>query len=105
MAFLVHALALAALVRADPWNTFDGPGFPACNNVAKVEEPTSVDDMVAIVQAAARNGTPVRASGKGHMWYDTMCSDDPNTIIIHTEGVNGITDFDLEAGSVVVEAG
>ncbi|KAF8587550.1 FAD-binding domain-containing protein [Ramaria rubella] len=50
---------------------------------------------------------PVRASGAGHMWYDTMCSDDPNTIIISTEAVNGISDLVIEdgIGSVVVEAG
>jgi FAD/FMN-containing dehydrogenase len=39
------------------------------------------------------------------MWYDTMCSDDPRTIIIRTENVNGIYDFDLDAGTVMIEAG
>ncbi|KAG6829433.1 hypothetical protein H0H87_011417 [Tephrocybe sp. NHM501043] len=36
-----------------------------------------------------------------------MCSDDPNTIIIKTDAVNGISDLVLEngVGSVVVEAG
>lgn len=38
---------------------------------------------------------------------DTMCSDDPNTIIIKTDAVNGISDLVLQdgVGSVVVEAG
>lgn len=38
------------------------------------------------------------------MWYDTQCSDD-KTVIIRTEYVNKISDFDLEGGSVVVEGG
>lgn len=38
---------------------------------------------------------------------DTMCSDDPNTIIIKTDAVNAISDLQLAngAGSVWVEAG
>ena len=39
------------------------------------------------------------------MWYDTMCSDDPDTVIIRTEFVNNIYDFDLDAGTVMIEAG
>lgn len=36
-----------------------------------------------------------------------MCSDDPNTIIIKTDAVNGISDLEMNGGvgSVVVEAG
>lgn len=36
-----------------------------------------------------------------------MCSDDPNTIIVQTGGVNGISDLQLngDKGTVVVEAG
>ncbi|KAK5636209.1 hypothetical protein RRF57_011921 [Xylaria bambusicola] len=43
------------------------------------------------------------------MWYDTMCSDNPDTIIIQTEGVNTISNLVLEegagSGSVEIEAG
>ncbi|KAK7045771.1 hypothetical protein VNI00_007172 [Paramarasmius palmivorus] len=94
-------------VSAEPYNTFDGPGFPACNEVAKVYRPSTVDEMVSIVKEASANGTPVRASGNGHMWYDTMCSDDPNTVIVKTDAVNGISDLQLSngVGSVVIEAG
>ncbi|KAF7288941.1 D-arabinono-1,4-lactone oxidase [Mycena indigotica] len=95
------------LVQGEVYNTFDGPGFPACNNVAKIYYPTTVDEMAAIVKNASANGIPVRASGNGHMWYDTMCSDDPKTIIVRTEYVNRISDLQLNGatGSVVVEAG
>jgi L-gulonolactone oxidase len=38
-----------------------------------------------------------------------MCSDDPSTVIIRTEGLNRISEFDLpngaESGSVLIEAG
>jgi len=38
---------------------------------------------------------------------DTMCSDDPTTIIIKTDAVNRISDLEMAdgVGSVVVEAG
>lgn len=104
---LVCAAALGA--TAEPYNTFDGPGFPACRDVSAVHNVTSVDEMVSMVKTAAANGTPVRASGKGHMWFDTMCQDDPRTVIIRTEFANGISDLQLapgaESGSVVIEAG
>ena len=104
------ALTLCArFVRAEPYNTFDGPGHPACNDVAAVYNPTTIDETITLVRTAAENGTPVRASGKGHMWYDTMCSDNPSTIIIHTEQLNRITEFSLpegtQDGSVMIEAG
>ncbi|KAF2180352.1 FAD/FMN-containing dehydrogenase [Zopfia rhizophila CBS 207.26] len=107
--FLFAAFALSKLATAIPFNTFDGEGFPACHNVSRVYDPTSVDEMVSIVRSAANSGTPVRASGKGHMWYDTMCSDDPATVIIRTENVNGISNFSLSEGasdgSVMIDAG
>ncbi|KAL2062022.1 hypothetical protein VTL71DRAFT_6288 [Oculimacula yallundae] len=94
-------------IIANPYNTYDGEGFPACHNVAAVLEPKSIDEMVTIVKSAAESNTPLRASGKGHMWYDTMCSDDAKTIIMRTEGVNGISDFQLSGGtgSITIEAG
>ncbi|KAI0848196.1 FAD-binding domain-containing protein [Daldinia vernicosa] len=105
----IIAIAGAGNVSAIPYNTFDGEGFPACNDVALVHNATSVDDIVQIVKNASANGTPVRASGKGHMWYDTMCSDNPDTIIIRTENVNNISNLVLEegaeTGTVEIEAG
>lgn len=102
-------VAIVLGATAEPLNTFDGDGFPACNDVATVHNVTSVDEIVSIVKDAAANGTPLRASGKGHMWYDTMCHDGLATVIIRTENTNKISDFSLqngaETGSVVVEAG
>ncbi|KAF5374157.1 hypothetical protein D9615_008869 [Tricholomella constricta] len=104
---ILSALSFLQLGAAGPYNTFDGDGFPACNNVAQVYRPSTISEIQAIVKDASRKGTPVRASGNGHMWYDTMCSDDPNTIIIKTDAVNRISDLVLKdgVGSVVVEAG
>ncbi|KAG6917160.1 hypothetical protein DXG01_003596 [Tephrocybe rancida] len=107
LAVLFSVLVLTQVAAGDPYNTFDGPGFPACNSVLQVFRPSTVDEIQAIVKDAVNKGQSVRASGNGHMWYDTMCSDDPNTVIIKTDAVNGISDLVLQngVGSVVVEAG
>jgi L-gulonolactone oxidase len=86
------------------FNTYDGEGFPACYNVTEVHDATSVENIAELVQDAVSKGLRVRAAGKGHMWYDTQCSDEA-TVIIRTENVNRIWDFDLDAGTVMVEAG
>ncbi|KAJ4857584.1 FAD binding domain-containing protein [Trichoderma breve] len=98
------ASVLLGTASAFEYYTFDGPGSPSCHNVVEVHNATSVDEMVSLVKDASSRGLQVRAGGRGHMWYDTQCSDD-ETVIIRTEFVNGISDFDLEGGSVVVEGG
>ncbi|PKS12439.1 hypothetical protein jhhlp_000645 [Lomentospora prolificans] len=107
MFFRAFAMGVVALAAAEPYNTYDGPGFPACNEVAAVYEPRTVDEIQGLVKDAITAGQRVRASGLGHMWYDTMCSDDPNTVIIRTENVNNIWDFNLQgkSGHVWFEAG
>ncbi|KAF9034375.1 hypothetical protein BJ165DRAFT_1356392, partial [Panaeolus papilionaceus] len=89
------------------WNTFDGPGSPACHNVAAVYTPNTIEEAATIVKNASAAGVPVRAAGNGHMWYDTMCSDDPRTVVVRTERLSRISDLVLSGGkgSVVVEAG
>ncbi|KAL7906784.1 FAD-binding domain-containing protein [Trichoderma velutinum] len=98
------ASVLLGTASAFEYYTFDGPGSPSCHNVVEVHNATSVNEIVALVKDASSRGLQVRAGGRGHMWYDTQCSDD-KTVIIRTEFVNGISDFDLEGGSVVVEGG
>lgn len=68
LGYFAAIVATITPITAIPYNTFDGDGFPACRDVASVHNATSVDDMVSIVKQAAANGTPIRASGKGHMW-------------------------------------
>ncbi|EUC39889.1 hypothetical protein COCMIDRAFT_41682 [Bipolaris oryzae ATCC 44560] len=107
--YALLASSFLSVVFADPFNTFDGPGFPACREVAKVYDPKTVKETIDIVRTAAGNGTPIRASGKGHMWYDTMCSDNPSTVIVRIKQLNRISEFDLPVGtrdgSVMIEAG
>lgn len=98
------ASVLLGTASAFEYYTFDGPGSPSCHNVVEVHNATSVNEIVSFVKDASSRGLQVRAGGRGHMWYDTQCSDD-ETVIIRTEFVNGISDFDLEGGSVVVEGG
>lgn len=61
--------------------------------------------MVAIVKNASATNTPVRALGGGHSWYNTSCSDDPNTIVIKTEYLDQISNLNMDEGSVEIEAG
>jgi len=108
LGYLALAALLARTGTAAVYNTFDGEGFPSCYNVTQVYEPNSIDELVTTVKKAIRDGTRIRAAGKGHMWYDTQCSDAP-TVIVRTEGLHGIYDFNLPKGapdgSVVVDAG
>ncbi|KAK4648873.1 uncharacterized protein QC761_0015530 [Podospora bellae-mahoneyi] len=105
---LSSLLLCSGTASALVWNTFDGPGSPACHNVSRVHDATSVEDMQSVVKSAILSKSLVRAAGKGHMWYDTQCSDD-STIIIKTAIVAGIYDFSLPEGaphgSVLVDAG
>ncbi|ATY61605.1 FAD FMN-containing dehydrogenase [Cordyceps militaris] len=111
---MLHAKSLALLVAgisssvAYEYFTFDGEGFPSCHNVSEVYDAYSVAQMQSLVRDAASRGLQVRAGAKGHMWYDTQCSDDA-TMIIRTEHLNGISNFSLEKGAsegtVVVEGG
>lgn len=102
--FLLTIASVLRLSAAAVYNTFDGEGFPSCYNVTEVHDATSVEQIQSLVKYAAKRGLQVRPGGKGHMWYDTQCSDD-QTMIIRTEFVNKISDFDLNAGTVTVEAG
>ena len=94
------------------YNTFDGEGFPSCYNVSQVYRPKSLSEMVDVVKkVVAKDGDKarIRAAGKGHMWYDTQCSDAGSTVLVQTEAVNGIYDFTLPQGAsdgtVVIDAG
>jgi L-gulonolactone oxidase len=86
-------------------NTFDGEGFVTCANVAQIIYAQSVDEVVSIVKNAYATNTPVRALGGGHSWYNTSCSDDPNTIVIKTEYLDAISNLNMDEGSVEIEAG
>lgn len=65
--FLLNAFDAKKKISV-PYNTFDGPGFPACHNVSRVYSPTTIDEAVAIVKDASAQGIPVRASGVGDLF-------------------------------------
>ncbi|KAJ6540523.1 hypothetical protein B0H19DRAFT_1077929 [Mycena capillaripes] len=97
-------ISLASLASAsEVYNTFDGDGFPACNAVAKVYRPSTVDEMVAIVKNASAQGIPVRASGVSPLQYASVARYHHN----QNDAVNAISDLEMNGGvgSVVVEAG
>lgn len=74
-----------------------------CANVSQIIYPSSIDEVVSIVQNASAANTPIRALGGGHSWYNTSCSDDPNTIVIKTEYLDNISNLNMTEGSVEVE--
>ncbi|KAI8999246.1 hypothetical protein BC832DRAFT_217410 [Gaertneriomyces semiglobifer] len=76
-----------------------------CHDVSKVIDATSVDHIQQLVKEYSQQGIPIRATGSSHSWYDTGCTDDPRTVVIRTEAVNRIVDFNLEQGYVTFEAG
>ncbi|KAJ6603491.1 hypothetical protein DFH09DRAFT_1242778 [Mycena vulgaris] len=112
---LVSTAAHTDNLLSIPYNTFDGPGFPACNAVSQAYRPSTVQEMVNIVENASSLGIPMRASGVRlcpacWFWvadFESRRSGDPNTIIIKTDAVNAIHDLELNdgVGTVVVEAG
>ncbi|KIJ90052.1 hypothetical protein K443DRAFT_15563 [Laccaria amethystina LaAM-08-1] len=69
IAGFVAASYFMGLAFSEPYNTFDGPSFSACNSVSQVYRPATVD---AIVKDASQRGVPVRASGNGHMWCEAI---------------------------------
>lgn len=108
----LYGTAAGVVSAGAPYNTFDGEGFPSCHNVSEIYRPKSVDEMVDVVRkVVARDGAQarIRAAGKGHMWYDTMCTDNGTTVLVQTEEVASIYDFNLpegaSEGSVMIEGG
>ncbi|GJJ13322.1 hypothetical protein Clacol_007574 [Clathrus columnatus] len=94
-----------AHVPGSPYNTYDGPGFPACHSVAQIHHPSTVDEIVGIVRDVikADNGTRIRASGPRTTESLIGSPDDPNTIIIRTDGVNTIRNLNMNGDEGTVD--
>jgi FAD-linked oxidoreductase len=69
---------------------------------ARIEKPTSEDELATVVAHAAEQGQNVRAFGSGHSFTDIACTDG---VLIDTSGLNRLIEADLASGSVTVEAG
>ncbi|WQF82855.1 hypothetical protein CDEST_07869 [Colletotrichum destructivum] len=56
--YLLAALALSGTVGPEPYNTFDGPGFLACHDVAAVHDARSVDEIQSVPLPGRRRRRP-----------------------------------------------
>ncbi len=64
--------------------------------------PASVDELAAVVRAAARDGLRVKAVGSGHSFTAAAATDG---VLVRPEGLSAIRSVDRAAGTVTVEAG
>jgi FAD/FMN-containing dehydrogenase len=76
-------------------------GSVACRP-QRVEAPESEAAVAAVVRAAARESTVVRAAGAGHSFVPVCASDG---VVVLTEGLQGLVATDLAAGTATVRAG
>src|SRR5215213_4027499 len=69
---------------------------------ARIERPSTVDELRRAVSGAADAGLSVRAAGSGHSFTDIACTDG---LMLRLEGLNRVLDADSASGLVKVEAG
>lgn len=69
---------------------------------ARVEHPTSTDDVVRAVRAAERDGLRVRAAGAGHSFTPAAVTDG---VLLRLDRLRGLRDLDRQSGLVTVDAG
>jgi L-gulono-1,4-lactone dehydrogenase len=67
-----------------------------------IESPSSEEEIVAIVRAAAELGEHVKAVGSGHSFTDIACTDGH---LIKLDRYNKILDVDREAATITAQAG
>lgn len=77
-------------------------GRSASAQVAHVARPTSVDEVVAVVRAAAEQGLDVKAVGAGHSFTDIAAT---TGVLIHLDAIQGIISVDAATKRVRVAAG
>jgi L-gulono-1,4-lactone dehydrogenase len=69
---------------------------------AEIRQPTSEDELVAIVLEAADRGQAVKVVGAGHSFTPIACTDG---VMVDLSGYRRVLDHDPLAGTVTVEAG
>jgi len=87
------------LGRGARWRNW---GRSAVAQVAHVARPTSVEDVVAVVRAAAERGLPVKAVGAGHSFTEIAAT---TGVQIDLDGLQGILGVDAATKRVRVAAG
>ncbi|WP_221090982.1 D-arabinono-1,4-lactone oxidase [Deinococcus aquaedulcis] len=68
----------------------------------RVERPTTVEEVAAVVRRAAQHGLKVRAVGAGHSFTPLAATDD---VLLSLDAFSGIESLDAAAGTVTVRAG
>jgi FAD-linked oxidoreductase len=68
----------------------------------EIAQPSSEEELIALVRRAAGAGQPVRAVGAGHSFTDCACTDG---VMIDTSRLNRILDVDRERRTVTVQSG
>jgi L-gulonolactone oxidase len=76
-------------------------GNHRCHPAQRVE-PRSEDEVVALVERAAREGARVKAVGAGHSWSDIACTD---AIHVSLDRMRRVLEVDFAAKRVRVQAG
>jgi L-gulonolactone oxidase len=69
---------------------------------AGVARPTTLDDLVTIVKAAAAEGRRVRAVGAGHSFTDAACT---TGTMVELDGYSRLLRYDREGGTATVQSG
>ncbi|HMC42116.1 MAG TPA: D-arabinono-1,4-lactone oxidase [Acidimicrobiales bacterium] len=67
-----------------------------------VAQPTTLDDVVTVVKAAAAEGRRVRAVGAGHSFTDAACT---TGTMVELDGYARLLRYDREAGTATVQSG
>lgn len=96
---MTHQPGADLLLPAARWRNW---GRSAAATPLHVARPTSVDDVVAVVRAAADRGLAVKAVGAGHSFTDIAAT--PG-VLIELDGLQGILAVDAARKRVRVAAG
>jgi FAD-linked oxidoreductase len=68
----------------------------------RTEAPASVEELAAVLRAAAADGLTAKAVGSGHSFTSTAATEG---VLIRPEGLTAIRSIDRAAGTVTAEAG
>jgi FAD-linked oxidoreductase len=69
---------------------------------ARIESPSTEEEIVAIVRSAAERGERVKVAGSGHSFTDIACTDG---CMIRLDGYNKVLDVDRDAATVTAQSG
>ena len=69
---------------------------------ARIESPTTEEQIVNIVRRAAERGEHVKVIGSGHSFTDIACTDG---CLIKLDNYNKVLEIDREAGTITAQAG